>query len=272
MEYYKFSFPVENSTQRELLLARLVNFDFDGYEEDDSGLFAYSSENKIAEAQELADEFGLGEVSTELIPAKNWNEQWESDFAPVVVGSFCTIRAGFHKIDIATQHEIVITPKMSFGTGHHDTTRLMIMQMEKCDFTGTNVLDYGSGTGVLAILAAKLGAGTIHAVDVDEWAVENSKENVVANDCHTIDIFQGTIEAVPELEYDWILANINRHILIESMTDLYRKTAPGGKVLMSGILREDSDIIQETATKAGFILSDQNVSNNWLLLEFEKKF
>lgn len=254
-------------------MANLIEQDFEGFEEDDSALYAFApaEPNVIETATRIGKAFGVEEVMHELIPEQNWNAQWESDFAPVVVGEFCTIRAHFHEIDIATQHEVVITPKMSFGTGHHDTTRLMIAQMQDVPFVGKKVLDFGTGTGVLAILAAKLGAESIDAVDNDSWAYENSLENVAANGVSGINVIHGTLSSVPEGQYDLILANINRHILLDTMTDLYQKLMPTGRIFMSGLLLQDEGIICEAAASVGFVLTDKKVGNNWLLLEFIKE-
>ncbi len=272
MDYLKFSFPVSERERRDMLLASLINLDFEGFEEDDAFLYAYApfSDELMDVANRLGQELGIQPVRHEMIPDQNWNARWESEFAPVVVDDFCTIRAGFHEMAVTTPYEVIITPKMSFGTGHHDTTRLMIAQMRQAPFQGKRVLDFGTGTGVLAILAAKLGAAVVHAVDNDAWAYENAQENIVANGCPDITVLHGTLGSIPPGSYDMILANINRHILLESMSELYRRLALGGRIFMSGLLLQDADVVSETAAGAGFVLHERQTGNNWLLLDFEK--
>ncbi len=273
MDYLKCSFPVSEREHRDRLLVSLIDLDFQGFEEDASFLYAYApfSKTLIDTADRIGQELGVpGPVRHERIQDQNWNARWESEFTPVVVDDFCTIRAAFHEISVTTSYEIIITPKMSFGTGHHDTTRLMIARMRQTPFQGKKVLDFGTGTGVLAILAAKLGASTVHAVDNDVWAYENAQENIAVNGCPDITIVHGTLGSIPPGSYDIILANINRHILLETMPELYRKLLPGGRVLMSGLLLQDADIVCEAAAAAGFVLHERQTGNNWLLLEFEK--
>lgn len=272
MDYLKCSFPVPGREDRDILLASLVGLDFEGFEEDDTFLYAYApfTEAFLEAARRIGQELGVGPVGHELIPDQNWNARWESEFEPVVVDDFCTIRADFHEIAVRTAYEVIITPKMSFGTGHHDTTRLMIAQMRRVSFQGKSVLDFGAGTGVLAILAAKLGAASVYAVDNDSWSYENARENIAANGCPEVNVLHGTLESVPEGPYDVILANINRHILLDTMAALYRKLAPGGRIFMSGLLLQDADIIREAAAGAGFGLYERQSGNNWLLLDFTK--
>ncbi len=272
MDYLRFSFPVSDRQHREVLLASLIDLDFEGFEEEDAFLHAYApySESLIETVSRIGQDQDAHPVQYERIPDQNWNARWESGFAPVVVGDFCTVRAGFHDMVVATPYEIIITPKMSFGTGHHDTTRLMIAQMQQVSFHGKKVLDFGAGTGILAILAAKLGATTVHAVDNDIWAYENAQENIAANGYANVTMVHGTLDAIPSGTYNVILANINRHILLETMPALYQKLVSGGRIFMSGLLLEDMDIVCEAATGAGFVLREHQAGNNWLLLDFGK--
>jgi ribosomal protein L11 methyltransferase len=204
------------------------------------------------------------------VPEQNWNELWESNFEPVIIEGLCTIRADFHHITVTTPYEIIITPKMSFGTGHHATTHLMMEAINHFGVKGQKVLDFGTGTGVLAILAEKLGAASITAIDNDEWAVANALENVVANGCKHIEVMQGSLEQVAETNFNVILANINRHILMEYMDSLHDKLAPQGMILMSGLLEDDEKIIVDAAANVGLQNKSVTRRNGWISLMFSK--
>jgi ribosomal protein L11 methyltransferase len=270
MEYLKVTFPVNSRDVSDILTALLADAGFDGFEEAGNELLAYIERAKLD--KELLDEIAgvTGLVyTTELIAPQNWNEVWESNFPPVIVEDFCTIRAHFHDIRVTTPYEILITPKMSFGTGHHATTQLMMLLMRDTAFTGRTVVDFGCGTGVLAILAEKLGASRVLAIDNDEWCVENTLENIARNNCDKIKVKQGSLEdAVGEAEV--ILANINRHILLHYMEMLFNKLKSGGVLLMSGLLADDETIIVEAARKQGFIHEGTRSKANWISLVFNK--
>jgi ribosomal protein L11 methyltransferase len=270
MEYKQITIPVADQEQKEILVALLENISYEGFEENDDSIIAYipGADYHEDELKTILGTLGLSH-NLQTIQQQNWNAQWESNFEPVIVEGFCTIRAAFHNIEINTPYQIVITPKMSFGTGHHATTRLMMQQMSKIDFKGRKVLDFGTGTGILAILAEMLGAGHIMAIDNDEWSYENTKENKLTNNCRKIAVFQGSLE-ISDNDYDIILANINRHILLNYMNDMYMKIKNDGLILMSGLLKEDREIIMESATTAGFKLLEASEENNWIALLFRK--
>jgi ribosomal protein L11 methyltransferase len=232
-------------------------------------LLAYIDEAGYNEV-ELKNITGNNTYSLKTIPKQNWNAVWEENFQPVTVEDFCIIRADFHDLPITTPYEIIITPKMSFGTGHHATTQLMMIMMKDMDFAGKKVLDFGTGTGVLAILAEKLGAADILGIDNDEWSVENSEENVLRNNCKKITIELNKKDVLPEGTWDIILANINRHILLAYMKELYAKTMVGGIVLMSGLLVADKEIIVNAATTEGLKLFGYQELNGWITLSFYK--
>lgn len=200
----------------------------------------------------------------------NWNATWESSFDPVIVDDFCTIKASFHDIAPDTKYTIVIDPKMAFGTGHHETTFMMIQAMEGMDFDDKQVLDYGCGTGVLAIMSELLGARAIDAIDIEKESYENTIENSKINHCHRIIPFCGTLELVEKNEYDIILANINRNVLLESSEHLYRMNKDNGKILLSGILNEDESRIISNYTNVGYNLLAKVNKGNWLAFIFEK--
>ena len=271
MQYLKVTFKISGGERSDMLMAMLSDAGYDGFEEMDNALFAYIQETAFS-ADVLVKIAGALAVDyeTEIIASQNWNALWESNFQPVIVADFCTIRAHFHDIEINTAYDIVITPKMSFGTGHHATTQLMIMFMKDMGLAGKQVLDFGTGTGVLAILAEMLGAKTIQAIDNDKWSVENALENTMRNNCSCIVVQEGSVEEVGAVKFDIILANINRHILLQYMADLYAKLNSGGTILMSGLLVEDKEIILGAATEAGFRFEKMNELTNWIALLFTK--
>lgn len=269
MNYLQFKITNLNDLG-EVLVAELSEAGFEGFEEQGDELYAYIKETDFQSAvlEELAEKYGFTS-SYETIAPQNWNATWESNFEPIVIDDFCTIRASFHDIPINTTHEILITPKMSFGTGHHATTQLVIRQMRDINFGGKKVLDFGTGTGVLAILAEMLGAKAITAIDNDSWSFENATENVGNNNCKCISVGLGSIEDYQPGQYDIILANINRHILLEYMPLMQKMLNNAGTVIMSGLLEEDEGIILEHAKAAGFEFLKRETSKNWLVLVFK---
>jgi len=271
MNHIQITIRVQNPEQAEMLIALLSELDFEGFEERENLLLAFIAEDQFnrESLEALLLPMALRFDAT-TIEKTNWNRQWEENFSPVVVDGFCTVRADFHEMMVSTPHEIVITPKMSFGTGHHATTQLMIRLMQQVDFRNKVVFDFGTGTGILAILAEKLGAADVCAIDNDEWSHENAVENAERNQSLNTRFFRCSIEDVPEEQFDVILANINRHILLQYMGDLYQKTAPGGFTLMSGLLIEDKSVIEAAAVQIGFIMEQHLVQDNWLALHFRK--
>ena len=204
------------------------------------------------------------------IEKKNWNANWEQSFSPVKINSHCIIRADFHKEDKNIKHEIIITPKMSFGTGHHETTFLMLNEIFNINVSKLNILDMGSGTGVLSILSSKLGAKTILAIDIDEWAYENSIENSLLNNTNNIKFLKGDISLIENKTFDCILANINRNIILRDLVKYYKLLINGGKLLISGFLVEDFDLVYKKINKIGFKLINKKNKNKWLMLHLEK--
>lgn len=264
MNYFQLSIAIPNNETRELLIAALSEQGVEGFEEDETTLKAFVSEAdyQAVAIAEILQEFGL-KSEMETIKPTNWNAQWEADFEPVVINDFCTIRAHFHEMPITTKHEVIITPKMSFGTGHHATTHLMVEQMQHIDFKGKTVFDFGTGTGVLAILAEILGASEIIAIDNDEWSFENTKENIGLNNCHNINVSMDSIESVQQT-FDIILANINRHILLAYMPKMYQLLNNGATLLMSGLLTDDELMVSDAAKASGFTVQGVFTRNNWI--------
>jgi ribosomal protein L11 methyltransferase len=271
MQYIQVIIPAADAAIREQLVAQLAELQFEAFEETDDILLAYIQEEllDIKAFGEIVAVYNLG-YEAKPIQQENWNAQWEESFQPVIVPGFCTVRASFHTIATNTPYEVVITPKMSFGTGHHATTQLMMEQMQQLDFNGKSVFDFGTGTGILAILAEKLGATEVFAVDNDEWSYENAIENTQQNNNQNVKIVQGSIDRVGEKQFDIILANINRHILLEYMNEMYSSLHDNGKILMSGLLKEDFDIINEAATQSQFKFLEKKELNNWIVLLYAK--
>lgn len=265
MNYTEVSIDVPNQIILEELMAILSDADYEGFEEKESKLLAYIPVNRF-DAAVLNNVLSAYNVTYSLqeIAQQNWNAQWEESFEPVIVDDFCVVRADFHKPLHTTVHEIIITPKMSFGTGHHATTFLMMRNMRHVDFNGKKVFDFGTGTGILAILAEKLGASQVVAIDNDEWSFLNAKENTVRNSSQHIQLQQGSIGDVSDNDFGIILANINRHILLHYMQDMYNRLTANGCLLMSGLLIDDETIIIQAAEKVGFNTAKVEVLNNWI--------
>ena len=199
---------------------------------------------------------------------ENWNETWEKNFyQPIIIGNEVLVKSSFHKTDLNAKYTIVIDPKMSFGTGHHATTYMMMKQMEGLNFEGKTVFDYGCGTCVLAILAQKLAAKTSDAIDIDSWAYENTIENVEINHCaDTITVYCGEIEAAPTKEYDVVLANINRNVILSTMDKMAVRLKKGGHLLTSGFLEADVALVLEAAAKHGLKLVHKMEREQWRCL------
>jgi ribosomal protein L11 methyltransferase len=268
MNYLAYTFPATPAEQ-EMLIALLSDLPFDTYEETEEALIAYVS--IAASYPELASEVkeNMGDIgdglSIEEIPYQNWNVIWESNFEPVQVDNFVGIRAGFHQAIEGVIHEIVITPKMSFGTGHHATTYLVMKAMRDLDFKEKTVLDFGSGTGILAILAEKLGAKSVLAIDNDDWCIENSIENLGINQTKVIRVEKADSAALLD-QFDLILANINKHIILENMENLGKVLAKDGTILLSGLLVEDEADILAACINNGWKHLFTHVRNGWIVL------
>lgn len=238
----------------EILMAELAEAGFDTFLEVENGFEAYVEGDGYNEI--LVTEIGTkyqGVTSLHFtfsqVEKKNWNEEWEKSFSPIVVEGKCLIRASFHQVDKRYPYEIIITPKMSFGTGHHQTTWLMVKSMLKIDHVNKRVMDAGCGTAILSILASKLGAREVLAFDIDDWSIENATENAEVNQCNNIDIQLGALNEVDlPGEFDIILANINKNVLQNEIKNYAGRLAVGGLMLLSGFFLSDiSDLLKECA-------------------------
>jgi len=268
MDYWKYNITTAPETA-EFLPALLADAAFDTFEETETGLAAYMPAGATQELEaeillnELKEQFDFDWEKT-FIPGQNWNEIWESNFHPVVVNDFCAIRADFHDPIPGVKHELVINPKMAFGTGHHETTWQCIAALEHLPVAGTRLLDYGCGTGILAILAARLGSSHIEAVDIEEESYKSTFENAQLNQTPQVLPRWGTLEAVQGRNFDGILANINRNIILASLPALSGMIRPGGWLLVSGILAQDEEVVTQTALAHGFIKQSMAQRGNWL--------
>ena len=291
-EYIEIAFDFSNQDQYELLVAELVELGFEGFNEEEQeegqndgvglsnglGLGAghcktfmlkdlYEAEEVQNELNFIFNKYNLN-YSKSVIKEENWNTIWESNFEPVRVGVFVGIRAYFHpEFEKAVEHDIKITPKMSFGTGHHPTTFSVMQLMQNIDFKDKTVYDFGTGTGILAILAEKLGAKKVLAVDNDDWCIENAIENIQNNTSKVITI-EKVASALQKDQYDIVLANVNRHIIEANMDALTIIGKPGGILVLSGLLIEDqSDMIDLAHSKGWRFLTAQPL-NGWVSLLF----
>lgn len=272
--YLEFNFKITPLYPwNEILMAELIEIGFDSFTEENDGILAYIQKELYNEA-ELKEVSLLNNPEVQVtytfseMPNINWNEEWEKNFDPINVDDKVLIRAEFHAAN-PNFHEIIIQPKMSFGTGHHPTTHLMIQQMLDMDLEGKTVLDMGCGTSVLAIFAKQRGAGRTVAIDIDEWSVENSKENAERNEVE-LDISQGTAENLGSENFDIILANINRNILISDIPTYIKVLNSGGKLLLSGLCFFDVDDILEVCNAQNLTLQKKLQREEWVSLLLEK--
>ncbi|HLO74604.1 MAG TPA: 50S ribosomal protein L11 methyltransferase [Flavobacterium sp.] len=270
---YHFSIsPLELGS--EILIAELGEKAFESFIETEAGISAYVqkdlwSENILDDIQILTNpEFKI-EFTFEEIEQVNWNEEWEKNFEPIEVDGKCYVRAPFHEKTNA-EFDIVIEPKMSFGTGHHETTHMMIQHILETDFTNKKTLDMGCGTAILAILAEMKGAQPIDAIDIDNWCYLNSIENAERNNCKHISVYEGDADLLVGKKYDIIIANINRNILLNDMQAYVNSLNENGILFLSGFYTEDIPVISESCTSKGLIYEKKFERNNWVALKFRK--
>lgn len=271
MEYteLKCSLPEGDSVYAELIMARLGELGFESFEETGEGLLAYIPSSEFDPAilnnPDLWPEGIDVEYTWAVIPEQNWNAVWEENFEPVTLAGRCHIRAPFHPVIPGIEYEIIIEPKMSFGTAHHETTALMIEYLLEEPVEGLTVLDMGSGTGVLAILAAMRGATDITAIDNDEWAYRNAIENVERNKSRGISVYLGDADLLNnDKKFDFIIANINRNILLKDIEVYCKSLEKGGTLLMSGFYFEDIAAISDAAALSGLTYQGHKERNKWV--------
>ena len=260
---------------REILIAELAAIGFDSFLETETGIEGYVlqeqfSRDSFDEVISTYRESAALTVVEGVLPKVNWNEEWEKNYDPIEVGKLVYVRASFHSPQPGFQYEIVINPKMSFGTGHHATTFQLLSLQGNIDHQGKRVLDVGSGTGILAIMAHLLGAKEVEAFDIDSWCVDNGNENFELNGLST-QMGLGTIREVkPKGPYELILANINKNVLLDELAIYTSLLAPQGILLLSGFYSEDIDDLNQVASLNGLRLTTQSTKDNWAALEFQK--
>jgi ribosomal protein L11 methyltransferase len=275
INYIGYSFkvlPKEPAT--EILIAQLGFAGFESFVENEDGVTAYIQEGDwnaaiLEDIQILnSDEFEISYVE-EVIEQINWNSEWEKNFEPIQVDNLVSIRAPFHEHP-NLKYDIIIEPKMSFGTGHHETTHMMVQQLLELDLTNKKVLDMGCGTGILAIFAEMKGANPIDAIDIDNWCYLNSIENAERNNCEHISVYEGEASLLVGKKYDIIIANINRNILLNDMQQYVDCLNENGTLFLSGFYTEDIPVISESCTSKGLTYVKQFERNNWVALKFVK--
>jgi len=259
----------------DILLAQLSELGFHGFQDTPEGLKAYIPEAdfNFEEVRNLPIYHiypNIIELYHQVIEEKNWNEEWEKSFKPVKIGNEILVRAPFHSEDQAFKYEIIVEPKMSFGTGHHSTTWLMLKTMLELNLSGKKVLDMGCGTGILSILASKMGAGEIWAVDTNEWAYHNTQENAKVNNIHNITIIQGSAQDIEPYQFDVILANINLNVLLEDLPVYSGCLIKNGELILSGIYQGDMKKIKEKSNHSGLSFVTHKEKNLWVAMKLKK--
>jgi ribosomal protein L11 methyltransferase len=275
MQYFEVNIAHrQEPMQTEILIAQLGELGFDSFVENANELLAYVPAELFLENDVVAllkTSPNIEKFSVNKIEEQNWNSVWEGSYEPVRFGDFCNIRAPFHEPVLDVKFDLIIEPKMSFGTAHHETTSLMIEWLKTETVEGKRVLDMGCGTGVLAILAKKLGAEFVEAIDNDEWAFENTKENVLRNETPEIAVELGDAENLKNKNIDFILANINRNILIRDMPMYVETLSKDGVILLSGFYKSDLDAVSESCVNSGLHYISHLEKNNWVAAKFVKR-
>jgi ribosomal protein L11 methyltransferase len=277
MEYICVYFTVNPPEPgNEILASVLSEENFESFVYTDNGFEAYVQHNLFNESVLKNLSLQFPEIkftyNVQNIKQQNWNETWEKSFSPVIIENYCSIRAPFHTTPNQALLDIIIEPKMSFGTGHHQTTWLMTKALFENDVKNNSVLDVGCGTGILSIVAKKLGAQTVVGFDIDEWSIENSRENRKVNGFSKtdIDFYQGTIHSIENQHFDLVLANINKNILLKEIQNYYTVLNVGGQLFLSGFFELDTPNLIIAAKKIGLILQKQETKNEWAILSFIK--
>lgn len=274
MNYIEVSVSVEPKQEgSDVLIATLSELAFESFTETETGFNAYIKEEEFSEEEV---QFALGDFediykinfTTKTIPQQNWNKEWESSFQPIEVVGKCYIRAPFHEKKAGFLLDVIIEPKMSFGTGHHDTTQLMIQHLLLLNVKNQSLLDMGCGTGVLAIVASMLGANPIEAVDIDDWSYENTIENLAKNNINNVIVNKGDAQILEGKLFNTILANINKNVLLADIPKYKKVLQKGGNLVLSGFFETDMDEIKAKAENLGLKYEGSKISNQWAALHF----
>ncbi len=268
--YYFQVSPVQPTV--EILIAELGEAGFESFVETQDGLHAYVQKEQWHE-QILEDIYILNSGEFEIsyryeeIEQVNWNKEWEKNFDPIIVDAICSVRAPFHPKP-NTQYDIVIEPKMSFGTGHHETTYMMITHLLQTELDSKTVLDMGCGTGILAILAEMRGASAIDAIDIDNWCYINTIENVERNQCTAIKVYEGDVQLITDKSYDIIIANINRNVLLKDIKQYAKSLKSGGTLLLSGFYEKDLEMITAVCNEYKLEFQNSLNRNDWIAASY----
>lgn len=261
---------------REILIAELGELEFNSMMETEEGLEAYIESNifDATQVEEIImrynDQTNIS-YKIEQVASRNWNEEWEKNYDPIIIEDKCLVRASFHDVPGQFDYVITINPRMSFGTGHHSTTYLMLKNQMEVDHKDKRVLDAGCGTAILAVMAAKLGAKQVVAYDNNSWSTENAPENVELNHCDNVSIYEGTIESLQlEGKFDIILANINKNVLLDELKQYQSYSPTGGVIMLSGFYQADNEDLIAEAKKYHLKLVNTDTKNDWSCLIFKK--
>ncbi len=277
MNYFQVTVPIPDTEENtEILVAQLSIIGYDSFEEQPEKLVAYIPEDEFNKDDLLRNEYirncdYFDKLSIELMPDKNWNEVWESNYPSVTIADRCYVRAPFHPANSEIDFEILIKPKMAFGTAHHETTALMLEFILDDNIDSQKVLDMGCGSGVLAILASMKGAASVVAIDIDIWSYENTLENIDSNAITNVEVKQGGAELISSYEnFDLIFANINKNILLRDMKYYANSLVDNGHIYFSGFYKHDLEDIVKEANKLGLKFIDNKEKNNWVAAKFNK--
>ena len=276
MKYIEVDIEIEKSEVfSDIVVARLNEIEFETFLENENGVRCYIQailfdKKKLDIELDKIKKFTKLNFNINHVAQKNWNEEWEKNFKPVQINSNCLIRSEFHKNNGNFKDEIIITPKMSFGTGHHETTFLMINELYNLDLNDKSILDMGSGTGVLSIVASKKGAKQVVGIDIDEWAFQNSIDNAKLNNTENISFLHGDIKLIENQDFDIILANINRNIIEKDIEVYYDYLVKNGDLLISGFLEEDIDFIINLSVNNRFNVINKKNKGQWSMVHLRK--
>lgn len=274
MNYIELTIQVEPREQgSDVLIAQLSELEFESFVENENGFCAYIpepayDESKLNLVLSLYADFFKVSYEAKMIPEQNWNKEWESNFQPIEVDGKCYIRAPFHPAKEGFQYDVIIEPKMSFGTGHHNTTQLMLQKLMQLDVKNKPLLDMGCGTGVLAIVAAMMGAEPITAIDIDEWSYENTLENLERNNINKVLVHKGNAQILQKKIFHTILANINKNVLLADLPVYVTSLEKGGNLVLSGFFETDIAELSIKATELGLKFENKAVSEQWAMLHF----
>ena len=275
MDYIEIQFVLKERVPIiDVFIQEIADLGFDAFQENLNILSSFIPSNNYNEKklQEIIDNYSSFIISFKAIdhPFKNWNKKWESSFNPILINENCQIRASFHQPS-DKKYDIIINPEMSFGTGHHETTRLMAKDLFKHDLKNKTILDFGSGTAILSILSEKLGAKEVDAVEIDKNANQNANQNLATNNCKVIKIIDGDGDSIPNKKYDYLLVNINRNTIIQEFTNFLEAMKKNSTVLFSGFFESDINYIKDLSIKSGLKILYSDLENQWALLVMTKK-